>query len=488
MPRSVKIHPDRKQQVISAIERNGFLTQGDLAANLGIALSTVSNFINSKPVFISKFEEICEVLGIDKREILKPINSDSDTSPEDSTSPQGFYAYDNAWVGREKLVAELSHNLRGSCRLLLILGLTGIGKTALAERLAVELQNWFSGDWKNKLWRANFDYEDKATDFASVSARWLEEWGERLSAEDKKPEKLLQRLAKHLRENQVLVLIDSLEKLLTGNEDDGWGDFADEWWEKFFLSLLSAESCQSRLIITSQDLPVKLVDSRYKNFWHRKVLYGLEESEQEALFETTGLDVSKDSPDRPLLLRIGKAYKGHPLVLRVIIGEICESFDANVQAYWNDINSKIEEVENAIYEAEQGKVLGEKDEWKLHKLTFKVQREVNKQRLEVTFDRLKKQVKDAYILICASSVYRAPVQAEGWLMQLVNLVKRIENQQCSDERQERALKELCDRFLAEGSVNHNNKPVLGQHNLVRSVALANYQKLLTSLKNQSQSA
>jgi DNA-binding Xre family transcriptional regulator len=144
----------------------GFLTQGDLATNLGIVLSTVSNFINSKSVYISTFEQICEKLNLDKREILKPINSDSDTSPEDSTSPQGFYAYDNAWVGREKLVAELSQKLRGSCRLLLILGLTGIGKTALAERLAVQLQDWFSGDWKNKLRRANFDYEDKATDFA----------------------------------------------------------------------------------------------------------------------------------------------------------------------------------------------------------------------------------------------------------------------------------------------------------------------------------
>jgi DNA-binding Xre family transcriptional regulator len=488
MPRSVKIHPDRKQQVISAIERNGFLTQGDLAANLGIALSTVSNFINSRSVYISTFEQICEKLNLDKGEILKPINSDSDTSPEDSTSPQGFYAYDNAWVGREKLVAELSQKLRRSCRLLLILGLTGIGKTALAERLAVQLQDWFSGDWKNKLRRANFDYEDKATDFASVAARWLEEWGERLSAEDKRPEKLLQRLVKYLRENQVLVLIDSLEKLLTGNEEDGWGDFADEWWEKFFLSLLSAESCQSRLIITSQDLPLKLVDFRYKNFWHREVLYGLNESEQEALFETTGLDVNQDSPDRPLLLRIGKAYKGHPLVLRVIIGDICESFAANVQAYWNDINSKIEEVETAIAEAEQGKILGEQDEWKLHKLTLKVQREVNRRYLEITFDRLEKQVKDAYILICAASVYRAPVQAEGWLMQLVNLVKRIENQQCNEERQERTLEELCNRFLAEESVNHNNKRVLGQHNLVRSVALAHYKKLLKSLKCETKSA
>lgn len=259
---------------------------------------------------------------------------------------------------------------------------------------------------------------------------------------------------------------------------------------KIFLSLLSAESCQSRLIVTSQDLPVKLVDSRYKNFWHRQVLYGLDEAEQEALFEITGLDVSEESPDRPLLMRLGKTYKGHPLVLRVIIGEICESFNGNVQAYWNDISSKIEEVENALAEAEADakKIVGADDDWKLHKLTRKVRLEVNKQRLKAVFERLESQVKDAYILICAASVYRAPVQEEGWLMQLANLVKRLEHQQCSRERQERALEELCYRFLAEESVNHNNKRVLGQHNLVRSVALERHKQLVQRLKNEAKSA
>ncbi len=287
------------------------------------------------------------------------------------------------------------------------------------------------------------------------------------------------------------MLIDSLERLLTGNEEDGWGDFADEWWKKLFLSLFSAESCQSRLIVTSQDLPVKLVDSRYKNFWYRQVLYGLNESEQVALFETTGLDISEDSPDKLLLLRIGKAYKGHPLVLRVIIGEILnEPFNGNVRAYWNDVSNKIEEVEKALAEAEADvrKVVGADDDWQLHKLTRKVRLEVNQQRLQSVFDRLESQVRDTYILICAASVYRAPVQQEGWLMQLTNLVKRLENQACSEKRKEKALEELCNRYLAEESVNHNNKRVLGQHNLVRSVALTHHKKLLQSLKTGSKSA
>ena len=181
MPRSVKIHPACKQQVISALERNGFLTQGDLAAHLGIALSTVSNFINSKPVFVSTFEQICEKLNLDKREITK----------SDPPLPlMNFFVYDSSWVGREKLINELSNKARGSCKVLLLVGITGIGKTALAERIVEELR----GDWREH--RDNFEDEHKASDFASVAQQWLEKWGEIVPKEERKQEKWLQRLEK----------------------------------------------------------------------------------------------------------------------------------------------------------------------------------------------------------------------------------------------------------------------------------------------------
>jgi len=450
------------------------------AANTSEA--TLKRFRQRKAINQDVFVAICKAVGIENWEEMvdHTIALEVDSRPE-------FFSYDSSWVGREKLVAELTDKLRGSCRLLLILGLTGIGKTALAEKLAVELQDWFGGDWKHKLRRANFDYEDKANDFASVAARWLEEWGEKLSPEDRKPERLLYRLTNYLCKNQILILIDSLEKLLTGNEADGWGDFADEWWEKFFLNILSAESCSSRIIITSQDLPVKLVDSRYKNFWHRQILSGLTEPEQIALFETTGLDVSDDSADKPLLMRIGKAYKGHPLVLRVIIGEILsEPFNGDVQAYWNDdrenTREKIEEVEKALAEAEQGKNLGVEDEWELHKLTREVREQVNKQRLQIAFNRLRIDVKEAYILLCAASVYRASEKEEYWLKHLVHWWKRLSKQDCSKELQIRALEELSNRFLVEKSLNHNKKRVLGQHNLIRSVAIEHRNQLLSSFK------
>lgn len=451
------------------------------AANVSEA--TLKRFKRRVPIDRSSFVAICKAVGVDNWEEIV----DNTTLPQIDSQPE-FFAYDDAWVGREQLVAELSQKLRGQCRLLLILGLTGIGKTALAEKLVVELQDWFDGDWKNRLRRVNFDNEDKTTDFASVATRWLEEWGERLSPDEKTPELLLYSLVKHLRENQVLVLIDSLERLLTRNEEECWGDFADEWWEKFFLSILSEESCRSRLIITSQDSPVKLMDFRYKNFCHRQILYGLNESEQLALFEKTGLDVIEDSPDRSLLLRIGKAYQGYPLVLRVIIGEILsQPFKGDVQAYWNDergnTSQKIEEVEKTLAEAEQGKTLGEKDEWELHKLTREVQNYIYKQRLQIAFNRLAIDVKDAYILICAASVYRTAEKEEYWLKHLVHWVNRFEQTECTRERQIIALEELSNRFLIEECLNFNNKRIIGQHNLIRSVAIEHRNQLLQSLKS-----
>jgi hypothetical protein len=153
---------------------------------------------------------------------------------------------------------------------------------------------------------------------------------------------------------------------------------------------------------------------------------------------------------------------------------------------WNDergnTNQKIEEVEKTLAEAGQGTTLGEKDEWDLHKLTRTVQNHVYKQRLQIAFNRLARDVKDAYILICAASVYRSPEKEEYWLKHLVHWVKRLEQTECNRDRQIIALEELSNRFLIEECFNFNNKRLIGQHNLIRSVAIE-HRRHLQSLKS-----
>ena len=378
------------------------------------------------------------------------------------------------WVGRKKLVSSLTKQLNENCRLLVLLGITGIGKTALAECIADDIQLRFS-----KILRVNFDSEDRPKDFMSVASRWLEELGLSLAIADRQPIAIVKELVNYLREKRILVLIDSLESLLTDGED-GWGDFEDEWWTKFFENFLTIESAQSSLIVTSQDLPTKIekLASRYPNAYHREILDGLLADEQMALFGKAGLDVSTESKDKPILERIGKIYHGHPLTLRMVSAEIVESFGSNTCALWSKVGGEIELVEKHLAEAESdAKLEGADDDWKLHKLTRKIRAEVYQRRVEAVFNRLRIQNADAYLLICVAAIYRRPVQENGWLLQLEVWIKRLKRLVYSPEQQKEVLEELFKRYLVEISHGENHR-LLGMHNLIRSVALEQRKNLL----------
>ncbi|MFE1746411.1 NB-ARC domain-containing protein [Coleofasciculus sp. H7-2] len=420
----------------------------------------LKRFWRSIPIDRDAFVGICKAVGIEDWEEIV------DNSPLSNTNSRAeFFAYDDAWVGREQLVTKLTEKVQSSCRLLILLGITGIGKTALAERLVVELQP----EWA-KFHQENFENEQQTSDFASVATRWLEKWGEPITPEDRKDtNRLLNLLVKRLRENRYLVLIDSLELILEGNEEEGWNDFKDEWWVRFFESLLAAESCQSRILLTSQDLPEQ-IPARYKNFWDCTVLSGLTEPERLELFDKTGLEVDTDSPNTPYLKRIGGAYEGHPLALRVISGEICSKpFYGNVVVYWNKYGHEIEEVEKAIEEAKtKGITASADDQWQLDRYTRELRKNV-RHRLEKTFGRLKRDVLNAYRLLCEASVYRCPVPEEFWL-------SHLEDWDCNEDQQETALEVLRNRHLAE-EVVEDDQFLLRQHNLIRSVALEHLKQL-----------
>lgn len=442
----------------------------------GVTRGTFTKFHNGEGVERETMETYCDILEIPNwREDWENICELLPDRIEDWT------AFDDRWVGREELISDLTTKLRGSCRLLLLLGITGIGKTALSECIANGVQSRFT-----KILRVNFDNDEKPRDFVSSAERWSEELGYSLLIEDKQPKVILDSLLNHLQENRVLVLIDSLEAILIKNAEYGWGDFEDEWWGKFFAKFLAIESCESSLIVTSQDLPTKIeaLASRYPNAYHREVLGGLADEEQIDLFKKAGLDVSDNSQDLALLMRISKAYHGHPLTLRVVIGDIVQSFGKSVVAFWENVGGEIKAVETALAEAEAGaKLEGADDDWKLHKLTREIRLKVYKQRLEAVFRRLETQNADAYLLICVVAKYRRPVQDSGWLRQLEVYVKRLKKEVYTKEQQQKVLDDLCDRFLVEKSLNHNSHRVLGLHNLIRSIALEHRKDLLQKWEN-----
>ncbi|MEO0827714.1 MAG: AAA family ATPase [Cyanobacteria bacterium J06642_9] len=454
MPRSACVHPENRQAVASALARNGFLTQGDLAAHLEIALSTVSNFFRGVNVSIAKFEEISEALDLEAKSLIQPQSPVIPIGKEE-TLPAPFYAYDDGWVGRETVTAEAVTQLTGSCRLLIITGIAGVGKTALAERLSLALS-----DFGTPL-RENFDAQDHTPDFGSFAARLLEKLGQAVTPSDRADTpQLLARLTQGLQTTRRLLLIDSFEELLQGDEQAGWSEFKDEAFLQFFQLILAAETFQSRIIITSQELPTQLLalGTRYRNFWATQLLTGLSDTEQLALFAKTGLDVNPAAAGYGYLTRMGQAYEGHPLALRIIAGEIgSRPFFGNVVNYWQRYRHEIEAVEAAIAAAEAGEAIGAEDKWRLDRFTRTLRRNV-RLRLEQTFQRLRQDTKFAYILLCEASVYRCAVPEDWWLSHLAYW-------DCEEDARLLALDALRDRFLVEDAIA-DGQYTLRQHNAV----------------------
>lgn len=460
MPRSVRVHPDHRPTLTQALARNGFLTQGDLAVHLQIALSTVNNFFRGLNVSVSKFEQICDTLGLDTHQLIQPQVSPPLT-PAPAT-PISYYALDHAWVGRSPQIQQLTQQLQSACRILILTGIAGIGKTALAERLCQDLH--ISNSYR--LIRKTFDDREHPTDFTSVAAHLLEQCGHTLSPDDRaNSQALLHRLIHHLQTQPTLLLIDSLELILKGNETEGWSEFIDDTYLRLFLGLLSAPTLSSRLLLTTQELPTQLIEqaTRYQNFWICHPLTGLSPSEQLELFSKTGLQTEPRSPEQSYLERIGNAYEGHPLALRIIAGEIgSRPFFGNITAYWHRHGQEIIEVEQALDEAKQGCLSSAEDQWRLDRFTRLLRIHV-RSRLTLTFERLKQDVHPAYLLLCEASVYRCPVPEDWWISHLDDL-------DLSEEDQWATLDALRERYLVE-EVIENDRYQIRQHNLIRSLSL-----------------
>ncbi|MEM9506908.1 MAG: AAA-like domain-containing protein [Cyanobacteria bacterium P01_E01_bin.35] len=69
MSRSLKVGQQYLDKVKFALLRNSFPSQRALALELGLALSTVSRFCTGKPVDYSTFVDICDILGLEWRDL-----------------------------------------------------------------------------------------------------------------------------------------------------------------------------------------------------------------------------------------------------------------------------------------------------------------------------------------------------------------------------------------------------------------------------------
>jgi len=137
MPRSLRVAPGYIAQVKFALKRNGYPSQKALAIDIGLALSTVKNFLNGKPVDYLNFVEISEKLGLDWQEIVAELvddleqqNNIEDLEPLDS----------NFYVERVPYESQCYEEILKPGSLTRIKAPQQMGKTSMLERVLFRLR------------------------------------------------------------------------------------------------------------------------------------------------------------------------------------------------------------------------------------------------------------------------------------------------------------------------------------------------------------
>jgi hypothetical protein len=376
------------------------------------------------------------------------------------------------WVGREELITQLSCRLRGDCRVLSIVGITGIGKTALAMRLMLEPEVSLSDlllaaaltlvPRYRELFIVSIDRE--LPNFEVVARRLL---GEQVATDEqlqRDTDLLVRAMVAKLRSHPCLLLLDMVEEILE-QDDTGEHQFIEPGFAKLLEQVVKAEEMPSRIILTSQDRPPIIAQGRYgaASLTHIERLKGLEESEALELFESWDVRIQTDI-DLENLKRIIHVYEGHPLALRVIAGEIREApYNGDVQAYWNEYGYEIEEAER-LKDAPEEK--SRQDKPRLDRYSIGLT-DLVKKRVDRTFTRLYQSDRLACLMLCQGAVYRRAVERQAWLLMICEYPY---------EAQVLAFQTLQRRFLLEEECTER-KVLYRLHSLIRRVAIDRLPKI-----------
>ncbi len=199
------------------------------------------------------------------------------------------------------------------CRLVALLGIGGIGKTALSVKLAQQVQN----DFEYVIWRSLRNASPFET-FLAELVFFLSDQQETLGE--------VSRLLHYLRASRCLLIFDNLETIL----DVGDGGPYRPGYEKYgeLLRMIGETAHQSCLILTSREKPVEIATFEGVELAVRSLRLGGSPEAAYALVEAKGL-VGKQAQKQELCDRYGNS----PLALKIVATSIKDLFDGEIAEF-----------------------------------------------------------------------------------------------------------------------------------------------------------
>ncbi|HEY3230390.1 MAG TPA: BTAD domain-containing putative transcriptional regulator, partial [Roseiflexaceae bacterium] len=271
---------------------------------------------------------------------------------------QGMYPFPHwnetpdlsSFYGRATELAMLQHwVVADGCRVVAVVGIGGVGKTAVAAKLVESLAHHFD----RVLWRSVLN----APPLDEVLWNWLQALADQqVAGLPQRLEERLSLLLDCLHRQRCLLVLDNLESLFEGGKlaasyRTGYEDYGH------LIQRIGQSRHQSCLLLTSRERPMELARMERETALVRSLrISGLDVDAGQALLHERGLtDRSEQIAD------LVERYSGNPLALQLVAETIQELFAGDIAAFLHEAAPIFEDIRDVLAQQFERLVLLERE-------------------------------------------------------------------------------------------------------------------------------
>ena len=300
-------------------------TLEELNERMGLSLNTIAKVLGrAEPVDKQSLQWAFRAFGLElsKNDYARPSSAIESATAKWSQQERdwGNEIDTSTFCGRSEELMRIKQWVRSECRLVLLLGIGGIGKSSLAAKLVQQIQSEF----EVVVWRSLQNAPPFEEWLGTVLPVLLRAQGEDIAVPSSLSGKLL-KLMEGLRQKRCLLILDNAETILSAGQT-GQYRAGYEGYGQLFKDIGEA-SHQSCLLLTSREKPREIVPLEGKERSVRTLrLLGLNPEAGRELFRYKGKFTGTESEWE----RLVEHYGGNPLALNLVAATTQELFNGRI--------------------------------------------------------------------------------------------------------------------------------------------------------------